>query len=314
MQQMTGKPRAVTNKTRFRAALAFVCLAALVTGWYFLLGPGQDKVARPAQITDSRSLQDRLQGSEPAVFLRVRPDASGRVTGKDLPQQICIFQGGAVSVWKGTDRGVNLKTLGLGHDREILSMMNGSCFTDSEVIRHTDTGVVEVYRGGNLLFSLSPETVSVKDEGVSFGGWKSADEEGTLILVAGEQPAADVWEENDHLLSDPSWHDQFAFLQAHTTDPACEGRQDPGQRQVPKDDLEGLHPGHYEAVYNMNLRSSCHRDAGTVGSLPAGEQVDIELLERSEDNSVWGRIEPGKWVCLKDAEYQYLQPVGEAAE
>ena len=310
-QTRTGKQRAVNTRTRLRAAAVFLCLALIVVSAYFLLRSTRSGSAGQVPV---RTLEEMFTGQEPAVFLKVRTNSGGQVTGREIPETVYVFKDGSVSEWKGTDRSVNLHTLGLSHDREILSMMKTPCFTDAEFVLRTENGQIEVFRAGNPLFTLLPGPVEIPLQDVTFTGWKVLDDENTLILVSGPQPENGRWKENDHVLTDPSWHDQFAFLQTHTADPACEGRQDPGQRQVPKDDLEGLHPGHYEAVYDMNLRSSCHRDAGTVGSLPAGEQVDIELLERAEDNSVWGRIEPGKWVCVKDAEYQYLQPVGEAAE
>ena len=301
------KQPAVNARTRLRAAAVFLCLALAVAGGYFLFGQQEDQQGTAGR----RNLAQALTGREPAVFLRVKTDRDGGLAAGAVPETIYVFQNGAVSEWKGTDRGVNLHTLGLGDGRESLAMMDGGCFTDAEFVVDTAQNRTEVCRAGNLLFALAGEPERMQADQLVFSGWRLEDDPDSVILAAGISPEAAQWTEDDHVLMNPSLHEKFAFLQSHAQAPACQGRQEMAAVQEEKDDLEGLKPGVYQAAYDMNLRTSCHKGARVTGSLWTGQEARIELLERAEDGSVWGRIRPGEWVCLRDAEYEYLHPVQE---
>lgn len=285
----------ITGRTRLRAALGFVLLAAVVCAVYFGMKPEQTEAQ---ETSEAIAL---MFSREPRLFLKVPMDAQA----DSLPEQVYVFQNDAVSVWTGAESGLRLSTLAMADGREALGMLPASCFTDAEAVWKPDPSL-EVYQAGTRLFGLSGEPVQLQLDGVTLSGFRLAQDPGMAVVTASGPLRLDEPETSDHVLADPSWHDQFAFLSQHAADPACQGSQTIQETEV-RDDLEGLTPGDYQVMYPMKVRVSPSLDASQSGSLAEGSVVRIGMLERPLENGpVWGRLEKGKWVCLQDENYRYL--------
>lgn len=62
----------------------------------------------------------------------------------------------------------------------------------------------------------------------------------------------------------------------------------------------------YKTNYNMSIRESSDYDATKVGRISKGETVKIVEEVSGSKNSIWGKIEDGKWICIRDNDYVYL--------
>ncbi|HAM30706.1 MAG TPA: hypothetical protein DCP49_04675 [Erysipelotrichaceae bacterium] len=66
-------------------------------------------------------------------------------------------------------------------------------------------------------------------------------------------------------------------------------------------------PTEFAAKYAMKIRKEPNLDAEQVGSIKENEKVMITELKDGDNESVWGKIEDGKWVCMQDKEYTYFE-------
>lgn len=56
----------------------------------------------------------------------------------------------------------------------------------------------------------------------------------------------------------------------------------------------------YIALYDMAIRSDYSKSATKVDTLKKGQYVEIRDIRAGAEDSVWGLIESGKWVCLSE--------------
>lgn len=63
----------------------------------------------------------------------------------------------------------------------------------------------------------------------------------------------------------------------------------------------------YQTQFVMKVRSQPSLDAGTVGSLSAGEKVEIDETRTDDNGATWGHLaDQSGWVCIRDRQQTYL--------
>lgn len=69
-----------------------------------------------------------------------------------------------------------------------------------------------------------------------------------------------------------------------------------------------------KANYDMKIRKEANVDSSQVGQVKKGETIKIIDTKEGSNDSLWGEIKEGQWVCLYDKEYDYFDEVDEEKE
>ena len=65
--------------------------------------------------------------------------------------------------------------------------------------------------------------------------------------------------------------------------------------------------------YDMTIREEPDRNSKKIGNLSKGEKIKIsDIVE--DDSESWGNLTTGGWVCLKDIQYDYADPMSSNAK
>ena len=75
--------------------------------------------------------------------------------------------------------------------------------------------------------------------------------------------------------------------------------------QILGDNFAGLETGQYILQYDMNTRVSPYYNAEVVGKLVKGVLIQVIDMVEKENESVWGKLIRGNWICLRDNDYEY---------
>ena len=63
----------------------------------------------------------------------------------------------------------------------------------------------------------------------------------------------------------------------------------------------------------MTIREEPDRNSKKIGNLSKGEKIKIsDIVE--DDSESWGNLTTGGWVCLKDIQYDYADPMSSNAK
>nr|WP_304969050.1 hypothetical protein [uncultured Dubosiella sp.] len=73
-------------------------------------------------------------------------------------------------------------------------------------------------------------------------------------------------------------------------------------------------PTEFIAKYTMKIRKEPNLDAERTGTIQENQTVVISELKDGDEESVWGKIVDGDWVCMQDKEYTYFERADEDEE
>lgn len=66
----------------------------------------------------------------------------------------------------------------------------------------------------------------------------------------------------------------------------------------------------YKMNYIMKVRSQPNYEGNQIGRKEEGSIVEIVKSVSGSNNSVWGQLVDGGWICLKDADLVYATKIG----
>lgn len=169
----------------------------------------------------------------------------------------------------------------------------------------------QTYASENVLTEVDPNggtleiienTMSYKDPSLS------ADEAGELIAdkkieydAVYEDLAGNEW----YLLANGAWVAKDDNVKATESETDTQ-EKDQEKGQADQKDGEEI-PTEFKALYTMKTRKEPNLDAERVGTIEENEKVMISELFDGEDDSVWGKLEDGNWVCMQDKDYTYFE-------
>lgn len=99
----------------------------------------------------------------------------------------------------------------------------------------------------------------------------------------------------------------------NTTNKEVDEPKEPEKKEEPKRVEEPKRPVDkveeykvYRLNYEMLYRKEPNYKAKKLGYVKANKTVKIYETVESERGSIWGRLENGAWMCIKDTQYIYL--------
>ena len=167
----------------------------------------------------------------------------------------------------------------------------------------------QTYASENVLTEIDPNdgtleiiesTISYKDPSLS------ADEAAELVAdkkIEYDAIYEDLANNEWYLLANGAWVAKSDKVKAVETDTP---EKDQEKVQTEHKDGEEIST-EFKALYTMKTRKDPNLDAERIGTIEENETVMISELFDGEDESVWGKLENGNWVCMQDKDYTYFE-------
>lgn len=287
------------------------------------------------------NITDMVFSKTSTVFVRLEDD---KVKADAKPLEVYVFQDDSVTVWEDPDTTLE-KLLNMG-STAILDRVPDACDSEVTGVLTTGKSL-DLYARGEILVALKNQSVTETVNGTNLAGFQIDGAREVFLTKADALTMLDpqtavpvitdpsqekltgyiqehaqttcksgqtVKEEPEKTEDEKEDWDKQTSDEKDTEEKDSEEKEtaDPDKTDTDKEEAEtavdGFEPGKYKAAYVMKIRKAPDLTSEQVGRVEEDQVVTIRKVSQDkEDDSIWGEIADGQWVCLKDKDYTYMK-------